>query len=366
MASSCNVHGVVGVRNGRAFTYSQGKTFWKHDGFLPLPSGDLAVDFFTFGGDPALLEDGPYSGIARVILQTTAAANMETTDPILQLFAMDDFVAMPLMAAECDSQMPSPAFITVGRVCRSNLDVDQNRGFDIDVSQYGAAPQQLIRLRCFYPSSPTCFLITPLPNVGKHVIIGSNDKASFFGYSDHTYNPPSIPTLPLVWLLGHGHPFVMIAKQFEEVFGRSAYAHLFVTRAMWDHLASKWNLTMAVLYDRPPSRFHKCLPPEFTMMSWPSRESRISLQHLQINTPTLREDRVALLVSSTSWMPDEVFDTLLEALTLYDERAWALNDSSQSSTEKLPKIWMVITRKGLQFRQCTCPEWRGYRKCGYS
>ncbi|KIK18855.1 hypothetical protein PISMIDRAFT_14048 [Pisolithus microcarpus 441] len=367
MASSCNVHGVVGIRNGRAFTYSQGKTFWKHNGFLPLPSGDLAVDFFTFGGDPALLEDGPYSGIARVVSQTTAAPNMETTDPILQLFAMDDFVAMPLMAAECDSQMPSPAFITVGRVCHSNLDVDQNRGFDIDISQYGATPQQLIRLRCFYPSSPTRFLKTPLPNVGKHIVVGSNDKASFFRYSDHTYNPPSIPTLPLVWLvgwiraskvitdqhnlgpsivalkLGHGHPFVMIAKQFEEVFGRSAYAHLFVTWAMRDHLTSKRNLIgrMAILYDRPPSHFHKCLPPEFTMMSWPSRESRISSQHLQINTPTLHEDRVALLVSSTSWTPDEVFDTLLEALTLYDECAWALNDSSQSSMEKLPKIWML-------------------------
>ncbi|KAI5984823.1 hypothetical protein EDD15DRAFT_2521460 [Pisolithus albus] len=141
MASCCNVHGMVGIRNGRAFTYAQGKTFWKHNGFLPLPSGDLTVDFFTFGGDPAPLEDGPYSGIARVIAQTTAGSNVDASDPVLQLFAMDDFVAMPLMAAECDSQMPFPAFITVGRVCHSNLDVDQNRAFDIDVSQYGAAPQ---------------------------------------------------------------------------------------------------------------------------------------------------------------------------------------------------------------------------------
>lgn len=217
-------------------------------------------------------------------------------------------------------------------------------------------------------------------------------------------NPPSIPTLAIVWLvgwiraskviidwhnlghsilalkLGHGHPFVMISKRFEEVFGRSAYAHLFVTRAMRDHLASEWNLTgrMAVLYDRPPSHFHKCLPPEvhelfirlgpslkdpsltdflpkpnvpysteFTMTSWPSRESRISPQHSQINMPKLREDRVALLVSGTSWTPDEDFDTLLEALKLYEERARAVNDSPQSSsTEKLPKIWMVITGKG--------------------
>ncbi|KIK17980.1 hypothetical protein PISMIDRAFT_14708 [Pisolithus microcarpus 441] len=183
----------------------------------------------------------------------------------------------------------------------------------------------------------------------------------------------------------------MIAEQFEEVFGCSAtaYAHLFVTQARLDHLTSKRNLRMAILYDRPPSHFHKCLPPKvhklfihlgpslkdpslmdfllkpnipysakFTMMSWPSRESRISLQHLQISTPMLQEDRVALLVSSTSWTPDEVFDTLLEALMLYEECTQALNDGSQSSSmEKLPKIWMVITGKGpLHFRQCTCPD----------
>ncbi|KAI6134215.1 mannosyltransferase [Pisolithus croceorrhizus] len=217
-------------------------------------------------------------------------------------------------------------------------------------------------------------------------------------------NPPSIPTLALVWFvgwvraskviidwhnlgysilalkLGRAHPLVMIAKRFEEIFGRSAYAHLFVTRAMRDHLVSNWNLTgrMAVLHDRPPSHFHKCLPPEvhelfirlgpslkdpsltdflpkpnvpysteFTMTSWPSRESRISSQYSQINMPKLREDRVALLVSSTSWTPDEDFDTLLEALQLYEERARAVNDGPQSSpTERLPKIWMVITGKG--------------------
>lgn len=171
MATSCNVHGIIGVRHGRAFAYSHGKNFWKHEGFLPLPSGDLAVDFFTFGGDAAPLDDGPYSGIARVIAQQTAGSNVETTDPVLQLFATDDFAPMPAVASEDDSPMPSPVFVVVGRVCRSNLDVDQNRAFDVDVSQYGAVPQQLIRLRCFYPSTLTRFLKIPVPNVGKHIVV---------------------------------------------------------------------------------------------------------------------------------------------------------------------------------------------------
>ena len=96
-------------------------------------------------------------------------------------------------------------------------------------------------------------------------------------------NPPTIPTLALVQLvgrvrgskvfidwhnlgysilglkLGSGHLLVRIAKQcvsilsteshamildfrFEGVFGYSAYAHLFVTRAMRDFLIKEWNL----------------------------------------------------------------------------------------------------------------------------
>ena len=67
--------------------------------------------------------------------------------------------------------MPAPLFVIVGKVSRSDLDVDHNRAFNIDVSQYGAAPQQLIRLRCFYPVTNTRFMKTPLPAAGKHVVV---------------------------------------------------------------------------------------------------------------------------------------------------------------------------------------------------
>jgi beta-1,4-mannosyltransferase len=99
-------------------------------------------------------------------------------------------------------------------------------------------------------------------------------------------NPPTIPTLALVWLvgwmrgskviidwhnlgysilalkLGHRHPFVRIATwyivaryenylvlncrfRFEAWFGRNAYAHLFVTQAMRDFLVRQWDLQYA-------------------------------------------------------------------------------------------------------------------------
>ncbi|EGN92688.1 glycosyltransferase family 33 protein [Serpula lacrymans var. lacrymans S7.3] len=226
-------------------------------------------------------------------------------------------------------------------------------------------------------------------------------------------NPPSIPTLAIVWIVGHArgskviidwhnlgysilalklgmdHIFVKVAKRFEAFFGKSAYAHLFVTQAMHDHLVEKWDLKgkKAVLHDRPPAHFHKTSPPEvhelflrlgssltvpllqsflpeasppYTTPFTQTVNTRSSKNQLnptspttssRVAMPTLRPDRPALLISSTSWTPDEDFSILLDALKLYENRARALNDKNTDnqtpvSTRKLPRIWMVITGKG--------------------
>ncbi|KAG6334232.1 hypothetical protein ID866_4862 [Astraeus odoratus] len=216
-------------------------------------------------------------------------------------------------------------------------------------------------------------------------------------------NPPSVPTLALVWIvgkvrgskviidwhnlgysilalkLGATHPFVNIAQRFEKTFGRCAYAHLFVTNAMREHLSKNWNLIgrQAVLHDRPPAHFHRCLPPEihelflrlgpslatpalkdfmptpnppystqFTTTAWVSDELHSSVSY-SVNMPKLRDDRVALLVSSTSWTPDEDFSLLLDALKIYEERAREVNGRALSyNSGRLPRIWVVITGKG--------------------
>jgi beta-1,4-mannosyltransferase len=54
---------------------------------------------------------------------------------------------------------------------------------------------------------------------------------------------------------------------------------------------------------------------------------------------TLRADRPALLISSTSWTEDEDFQILLDALQQYDKMA-------DTHSSKLPKIVCVITGKG--------------------
>ena len=53
--------------------------------------------------------------------------------------------------------------------------------------------------------------------------------------------------------------------------------------------------------------------------------------------PALRADRPALLVSSTSWTPDEDFGMLLAALRAYERRARAGG---------LPRVLAVVTGKG--------------------
>ncbi|TFK76660.1 mannosyltransferase [Pluteus cervinus] len=222
-------------------------------------------------------------------------------------------------------------------------------------------------------------------------------------------NPPSIPTLALVWLVGcirgskviidwHNlgysilalkvgktHPLVKISEWFEKTFGRCAYAHLFVTKAMRDYLVEKWDLQgrKAILHDRPPHHFHRASSQEthelfrrlqiplmahkdlqgflpqsslpystaFTQVvppshSKPSSRSKATVEsaYTEVQLPTVRPDRPALVVSSTSWTPDEEFGILLEALTLYEVHAQ--NAAKQSTKSKLPKVLMVVTGKG--------------------
>ncbi|KAF9072668.1 mannosyltransferase [Rhodocollybia butyracea] len=229
-------------------------------------------------------------------------------------------------------------------------------------------------------------------------------------------NPPSIPTLALVWLVGRiqgckiiidwhnlgysilelklpkTHLYVKLAKWFEATFGRTAYAHLFVTEAMRNFLVEEWGLIgqKVILHDRPPKHFHRCSAQEihdlFTRLkpsisrhkflegflpesktpfstSMTDRKPLPASSHSpspvgtnpvsptaptyeNIQPPRLRPDRVALVVSSTSWTPDENFGILLEALTIYEQRAEELAEAD--SRKRLPKMLMVVTGKGPQ------------------
>lgn len=80
--------------------------------------------------------------------------------------------------------------------------------------------------------------------------------------------------------------------------------------------------------------------PFTTSKNSPTSAAGVLPTYANIQAPTLRDDRPALVVSSTSWTEDEDFGILKGALELYERKA-ADNPQGQ-----LPKILMMITGKG--------------------
>jgi beta-1,4-mannosyltransferase len=63
--------------------------------------------------------------------------------------------------------------------------------------------------------------------------------------------------------------------------------------------------------------------------------------------PQLRADRPALVVSSTSWTPDEDFRMLLDALSIYERRARIVNKAGNDGVApRLPRLMMLVTGRG--------------------
>uniref|UniRef100_A0A0E0CW77 Glycosyltransferase subfamily 4-like N-terminal domain-containing protein n=1 Tax=Oryza meridionalis TaxID=40149 RepID=A0A0E0CW77_9ORYZ len=177
-------------------------------------------------------------------------------------------------------------------------------------------------------------------------------------------NPPSVPTLAAVklasWLRGakfivdwhnfgytllglsHGrsHIIVKIYFWFEKHFGRMADGAFCVTKAMKHELDQKWGINATVLYDQSPEFFHPAsLTEKHERMKWKTG----TLLYLQVGS---MPNRPALVVSSTSWTPDEDFSLLLEAALMYDRRVAATLAEDDSMDEG--KLWTDI-KNGKQF-----------------
>lgn len=186
-------------------------------------------------------------------------------------------------------------------------------------------------------------------------------------------NPPGIPTLMMCYLYcklrsvkfvidWHNYTWsimalessaqsrvVRAAKWIEKFFGQKSDLNFCVTQAMRQDLAENWDIDAKVLYDRPPEKFHpiECerthelfkklsvLYSEFRSTESDSTAFTVKLD----GVVKLRDDRPGMIVSSTSWTPDEDFQVLLDALIAYETTA------SDNAT-KFPKLICVITGKG--------------------
>ncbi|PBP21060.1 glycosyl transferase group 1 [Diplocarpon rosae] len=172
-------------------------------------------------------------------------------------------------------------------------------------------------------------------------------------------NPPSIPTLAVAiiicflrnthliidwhnygWTIlagtrGEKHPFVTISKYYEALLGSWAPTASFtVTDAMQMQLRNApYNVRSPIftLHDRPASIFQPISQPNIR---------RAFLQRIPETSRHADEiiaAKTKMLVSSTSWTPDEDFNLLLEALCFYS-----------ASPKALPPILAIITGKGPQ------------------
>ncbi|PIA29391.1 hypothetical protein AQUCO_06000040v1 [Aquilegia coerulea] len=220
-------------------------------------------------------------------------------------------------------------------------------------------------------------------------------------------NPPSVPTLVAVqwasWLrrsafvvdwhnfgytllglsLGRSSRFVAIYHWFEKHYGGMADGALCVTKAMQHELAQNWGINATVLYDQPPEFFHPasleekhklfcrlknnigspcgvrdCVSMETLRTS--NSDSNDSLFTTQAETDiSLKLNRPAIIVSSTSWTADEDFGMLLEAAVMYDRRVAAILNEDDSVEEEViwksiyngrqylyPRLLFIITGKG--------------------
>ncbi|KAK1783083.1 glycosyl transferases group 1-domain-containing protein [Copromyces sp. CBS 386.78] len=172
-------------------------------------------------------------------------------------------------------------------------------------------------------------------------------------------NPPSIPTLFIAsivcrlrstkllidwhnygWTIlastrGSRHPLVYIAKLYECLFGRLGDHNLTVTHAMARQLRlPPYSIRgpMTAVHDRPSEVFKP--------MWWGKARQdvldRVLPEDQKGMVPSIMAGTTRLIVSSTSWTPDEDFSILLDALVAY---------AADPVSETCP-VLAVITGKG--------------------
>ncbi|KAL8948139.1 MAG: hypothetical protein Q9222_005650 [Ikaeria aurantiellina] len=134
--------------------------------------------------------------------------------------------------------------------------------------------------------------------------------------------------------LGLNHPLVQMSYYLERILSSRAAAHLTVSNAMARCLKDEWGVIGPVLplHDRPF--------PQFQPLDAPDRQHFLArCPETAASAGEIQTGQVKVLVSSTSWTPDEDFSLLLDAFITYSELA-------SSTHPDLPKVLAIITGKG--------------------
>ncbi len=127
-------------------------------------------------------------------------------------------------------------------------------------------------------------------------------------------------------------PILLTSPRYEEFFGRLAHNHFTVTHALGQQLKHNLNVRMILtVHDRPAQHFQPLSPEQ--------REA--FLHRCPVTTgyaSSIIEGKTKVLVSPTSWTPDEDFSLLLKALVMY----------ARDRSANTPSVLAIITGKGPQ------------------
>ncbi len=176
--------------------------------------------------------------------------------------------------------------------------------------------------------------------------------------------PPSVPTLVVVSLvarlrkarlvldwhnlgytltalrLGRRHPMVRFARWFERIFGRTADAHLCVSRGFAKFLEDRFRLSpVAVLYDRPAAAFCAI-----------ERSEREQIRQALLSRLAIRGGGpVGFIVCPTSWTEDEDFDVVIEAVRDLEDRirGWEAGEDGRRFVE----LVILVTGDGRRRKE---------------
>lgn len=131
--------------------------------------------------------------------------------------------------------------------------------------------------------------------------------------------------------LGSNHPLVRIHKLYEKWLGGIAFVHLTVSIAMGEMLREQFNMKakrIIPLYDRPSSLMNVLSENE---------KQKVIDSHPELFSNYSTNDKI--VITSTSYTPDENLHALLEALKIY------------AAISSAPKLRVIITGKGPMYEE---------------
>ena len=250
-------------------------------------------------------------------------------------------------------------------------------GAEVDLVGYAGSdlPESIVRhpkIRCHrLPPRPMAFLdrlprlLSPIVYLGRSMIVAIRLLGTLIFSIEKPdvlllQNPPAIPALAVLLVVArwrsarlvidwHNFSYTMVAlkvspaglpvrltRWYERTLGRRADGHFCVSAAMQRMLASEWGLPeVSVVYDRPARAF---APPRGDERA----ELRRRVAELLALDSAIDVNRIALLVSATSWTPDEDFDLLIDAVKSLERRI----ADFEARKEYFPALGIVISGEG--------------------